>query len=357
MYKATSSSNYWAQLKIRDMKQCVLMQHGLSIVGTRIGTCCFNTQNPKVYKNLDIDETFCRACIDQERNGIHSYREGVNQKYGLDHDHQSPIVLEVVPNINCNLACRNCSEKRSSTWAKHKQVKITRDDNTSVDEFLNLLSEFDLSRVKEINFSGGEPWLNNAIIKYLQPLSAQVDFSKIILRFSTNGTHQLTDKLEKFFLQFELVQPQFSLDDIGAGHEYQRWPSIWSEWENNWKDFLERMPHNVMPVINRTVGILNVHRLHHLENWLKDYQFTRFGDPIQLRNHFALNEYSLDNITPGLKNLASIAPSPRSQEYVKNRSGSVDQLLMLQQHILLQDRIHGTDLKTADPDLYQAIFL
>ena len=339
------------------MKQCVLMQHGLCIEGTRIGTCCFNQQNPKVYKNLDIDENFCRAFIDQEDHGIYSYRQGINEKYGLDHDHSSPIVLEVVPNINCNLACRNCSEKRSSTWAKHKQVKITRADNTSVDEFLNLLSEFDLSRVKEINFSGGEPWLNNAIIKYLQPLSGRVDFSKIILRFSTNGTLRLNDKLEKFFLQFELVRPQFSLDDIGSGHEYQRWPSTWFEWESNWKDFLERMPHNIMPVINRTVGILNVHRLHYLDEWYKNYQFTRFGDPIELRDHFAIGEYSLDNITPGLKKLASTALSQRSQKYVKNRSATLDQLPILQQHILMQDQIHGTDLKTADPDLYQAIFL
>lgn len=339
------------------MKQCVLMQHGLSIVGTRVGTCCFNQQNPKTYKNLNIDEIFCRACIDQENNGIYSYRQGINQKYGLEHNHKSPIVLEVVPNINCNLACRNCSEKRSSTWAKHKQIKITRNDNTSVDKFLNLLNEFDLTQVQEINFSGGEPLLNNSIVKYLQPLSARINFGNVLLRFSTNGTHKLTDKLEKFFLQFKLVQPQFSLDDVEAGHEYQRWPSTWVEWENNWKDFLGRMPHNVMPVINRTVGILNVHRLHYLEKWHENYLFNRFGDPIQLRDHFALDEYSLDNITPELKKLASTAPSIKSQQYVKDRTAGVDHLPALQQHILLQDQIHGTDLKTVDPDLYQTIFL
>ena len=339
------------------MKQCVLMQHGLSIVGTSIGTCCFNTQDPRIYKNLDIDETHCRACIDQENNGIYSYRQGINQKYGLEHNHKSPIMLEVAPNINCNLACRNCSEKRSSTWAKHKQIKITRDVNTSVDEFLKLFDNVDLSHVQEINFSGGEPLLNNSIVKYLQPLSTQMDFATATLRFSTNGTHTLNHKLEKFFLQFQLVQPQFSLDDVGAGHEYQRWPSTWPEWETNWKDFLARMPHNVMPVINRTVGILNVHRLHYLEQWHENYQHNRFGDPIELRNHFALDEYSLDNITPGLKQLASVAPSARSQQYVANRTATVDNLSMLQQHILLQDQIHGTDLKTVDPDLYQVIFL
>jgi copper oxidase (laccase) domain-containing protein len=65
----------------------------------------------------------------------------------------------------------------------------------------------------------------------------------------------------------------------------------------------------------------------------------------------------LDNITPGLKQLASVAPSARSQQYVANRTATVDNLSMLQQHILLQDQIHGTDLKTVDPDLYQVIFL
>lgn len=338
------------------MKQCVLMQHGLSLIGKRIGVCCFNHQSPKNYSGLDIDELNCRACVDQENNKIFSYRQGANEKYGLTHPHKLPIVLDVVPNINCNLACRTCSEIRSSTWARHKQIKISKTANNSVAEFLHRLSEFDLSQIQEINFSGGEPMLNNSMIKYLQPLSARIDFSNVVLRYTTNGTYPLTDKLEKFFLQFKLVQPRFSLDDIGAFHEYSRWPSKWPEWEAIWKDFLNRMPHNVMPVINRTVSILNIHRLHYLEQWHLQYRLSRYGDDIQLLSHFAFGEYSLDNMTPELKELAMNSPGQSSRDYVTNRPAGNAHRTMLQQHIMQQDQIHGTDLKTVDPKLYHAIF-
>ena len=262
--------------------KCVLMQHGISMSRNQFGVCCYNNKVDTKPTGYEIDPVGCSACIHQERNGIKSYRQGANEKYGLDHDHRSPIVLDFTPNFNCNLTCKICDEHSSSSWAKLKQIKIHSNYNISLPKFKSVLEDIDLSNVQEINFSGGEPFLNHNIIKYIDSLQHRVDFSKCNLRFSTNGTHQLTEKLSDFFLKFKLVNARFSIDDVESGFEYQRYPAKWDKCQRNWQWFLDSMPHNVMPSINRTVSILNIRRLNLLDEWHSSYTQTRFGDPIEL---------------------------------------------------------------------------
>jgi len=341
------------------MTRCVLIKHGLTFnSNNNYGTCCYNHASPVKYTSDEIDPINCRACIDQEANNVFSYRQGSNQKYGLDHSHQSPIVLDVTPNKNCDLACKICSPDSSSTWAKLKNIKIDSAYNVSVDNFKNAFDHVDLSYVQEINFSGGEPFLNNNIKRYIEQLSDRCDFSNIVLRFSTNGSHRLTPKLKDFFLQFSLVQARFSLDDIREGHEYQRWPSQWTQWEANWIDFLQEMPHTVMPSINRTIGLLNINRLHLLDQWHQQYQINKFGDPIELVDHYVFGSYSLNNLPQKLK--AYIEQNRdvyvRAWKSVKNRP-TVTDLTALKETIVEHDQLHNTSLKAFNPELYNIIFL
>jgi hypothetical protein len=335
-------------------KQCVLMQHGLTLYPGHIGTCCYNRKNPSVYSNYDIDPIGCKACIDQENNNIKSYRQGVNEQYGLLHSHRSPIVLDFTPNLNCNLVCKICNEESSSSWAKLKQIKIHKNYNVSVDNFKSVFNDIDLSNVKEINFSGGEPLLNNNIYRDLSTLEDQVDFSNCTLRFSTNATVPLTPKISKFFLQFKLVLARFSIDDIGHGFEYQRYPAKWDQCESNWQLFLNTMPHNVIPAINRTVSVLNIRRLHLLDQWHTNYLQTRFGDAIELVDHFAFGQYSLDYLTPALKESIQLAGTGRAWDYVKSREPNTVNHL---QHTFQQyDIMHNTSLKDFDPELFRIVF-
>jgi len=341
------------------MTKCVLIKHGLTFNSSNnYGTCCYNPTNPLKYTSNNIDPVGCRACIDQEANGIFSYRQGANQKYGLEHDHQLPIVLDVIPNKNCDLACKICNPASSSTWAKLSNIKIDSTYNVNLLDFKNAFNHVDLSQVQEINFSGGEPFLNNNIQRYINQLSDRVDFSKITLRFSTNGSHQLNAKLTNFFLQFALVQARFSLDDINEGHEYQRWPSKWPQWEANWKLFLERMPHNTMPSINRTISLLNINRLHLLDNWHQQYQTNKFGDPIELIDHYAFGSYSLNNLPAALKEYISKNRDIHARAWgaVKNRPATTN-IINLRQTIIEHDQLHKTSMNEFNPDLYNIIFL
>jgi organic radical activating enzyme len=325
-------------------------------MGTQVGVCCYNRRAPENYHGTEVDPVFCKPCLTQELNGQHSYRQGANDKFGVEHDHSDPIVLDLTPNKNCNLACKICSEDHSSTWANIKGIPIKRNYNLSVPALHKILLSKELKHVKEINFSGGEPWSNSNIVKYVEPLKEKIDFSKVVLRFSTNGSYKFNSKLNNFFQQFKLVLANFSLDDIEAAHEYQRWPSKWDQWQQNWQYFLEHLPHNVMPAINRTVSILNIHRLQYLEQWHQQYQVTRHGDPINLIDHFALGDYSLDFLPPNLKVLAMQQGGSSQRNVINMPVATVDKVQYLQNNIVKRDQLQGTDLAQCDPDLYRAIF-
>ena len=335
-------------------KQCVLMQHGLTLSPGHTGTCCYNPKNPNKYSSYDIDPIGCKTCVDQEDNNIKSYRQGANEQYGLSHSHRSPIVLDFTPNLNCNLTCRICNEQSSSSWAKLKQIKINKNYNISINKFNSTFKDINLNNVKEINFSGGEPLLNNNMLKYLSTFEDKIDFSNCTLRFSTNTTVPLTTKMSNFFLKFKLVLARFSIDDIGAGFEYQRYPAKWDQCQFNWQHFLETMPHNTIPAINRTVSILNIRRLHLLDQWHANYLQTNSGDPIELVDHFAFGNYGLDYLTPALKKNIQLNGPGRAWDYVKHREPIANNYL---RHLIQQqDTLHNTSLEEFDTELYRIIF-
>lgn len=336
-------------------EQCTLLQHGVSMFRSHIGTCCYNKNDPKKYSNYEVDPTECWPCIDQESHNIKSYRQGVNEKYGLNHDHRSPIVLDITPNISCNLACKICNELSSTTWAKIKKIQIRKNYSVSVVNFKSMIDNFDLSNVKEINFSGGEPFLNNNIIKYVNALKNKVDFKNCELRFSTNGTLPLTQKLAEFFLQFRLVSARFSIDDVEQGFEYQRYPAKWQQCQKNWELFLDNLPHNVIPSINRTVSILNITRLHLLNQWHANYKVTKFGDSVELIDHFAFGSFGLEAMPSQLKKYIKESNLDLAWSYVKNRIPSSNSA-NLRSSIQQSDALHQTNLKNFDPVLHRIIF-
>lgn len=337
------------------------MQHGLSLtrLNNNVGTCCYNTKDPSIYKSYDIDPEACRACLDQENNGVYSYRQGVNQKYGLEHSHRLPLVLDLTPNRNCNLTCKICSEYSSSSWVKLKQIKIRSDYNTSIKNFERQIADYDLSQVKEINFSGGETFLNNNISRYINRLESKINFAQCTLRFVSNGTYRLTASIIDLFTKFKLVQARFSFDDIGSGYEYQRPPAVWAQVENHWQYFLDHMPHNTMVAINRTVSILNINRLHLLDKWhAQSFQYSRFQDPIELIDHFAFGPYNINTVPDKLKQLIlnSHGNNSRAWSYIKNRPVN-DNIHNLKSTINQHDALHHTSLEQFDPDLYRALFI
>ena len=95
--------------------------------------------------------------------------------------------------------------------------------------------------------------------------------------------------------KFQLVQLDFSIDDIGERFEYQRYPAKWSEVVDNLQWFIDNAPHNCMFAVNISVGILNYSNIDNLLRWLKEnFHTNRFTDPIEYRQQLVHGIFDLD---------------------------------------------------------------
>jgi hypothetical protein len=91
-----------------------------------------------------------------------------------------------------------------------------------------------------------------------------------------------------------------------------------------------------------------------LDQWHANYLQTNSGDPIELIDHFAFGDYSLNYLTPALKKNIQLNGPSRAWDYVKFRKPTANN--HLQDVIQQQDTLHNTSLEEFDPELYRIIF-
>ena len=154
-----------------------------------VSPCCYfakqdvidSTQNNmgklrQSWQNSDLEKN-CAICLHAESSGINSYRQASfdlmkAQSNKLQH-------LNVQINKQCNLACPSCTAIHSSFWFQENErnnvsqpLRIknihAKDKYESIkNEFLLWLKNEDLSELKYIKFSGGEPLMSDLHLKVL----------------------------------------------------------------------------------------------------------------------------------------------------------------------------------------------
>ena len=202
---------------------------------TKIGPCCISKSVEVSQLDFANDEyltsvrndfthgvfpTACRACKEDELIGKQSRRQGINGWY-LDNqifDEEVKLVkVDYSVGNLCNLRCVNCGPNLSTSW--QKELGISVKDNTEVSK---VWRDIDWSELRMIHFTGGEPLLHLEHVEFLRSI---VDKSKVRLNYNTNGTVMPTESLLVLWAEFDLVQLDFSIDDIGPRFEYLRYPA------------------------------------------------------------------------------------------------------------------------------------
>ena len=177
----------------------------------------------------------CYKCWQVESAGGISKRLNDNyvfrdHKFDIDYNDTaaSKIVnLDIKLGNKCNLACRICSPRCSSTWSKYDSAV-----NVEFDWLANESSTFwsDIIAVSKdvryITFAGGEPLLDKTHRKLLQYFIDQNLSKDIVLHYNTNGT-VFADFLFDYWDQFKTVELSFSIDAVGRRFEYERYGSAW----------------------------------------------------------------------------------------------------------------------------------
>jgi len=190
----------------------------------------------------------------------------------------------------CNQACRSCSPTDSSLWYeewsqrekgflfygrkyysfKNKGSSINLDS----DDFLwynqpNFEVEFrkNLSNIKRLYFTGGEPTINKAHFNTLQICIDEGVARNISLDYNSN-LMSIPDHLLEKWKNFASINIGASIDAIGDLANYVRYPSSWDNIEKNLLR-LDQYPftNKVNLVISTTVSILNVLNFLDLTEW------------------------------------------------------------------------------------------
>ena len=178
----------------------------------------------------------CNMCQQQESLGQTSYRNHANQALKTATGRR----YEIMPSNVCNLRCVMCDSTHSTALA-HERFMVGLDNINIAHEIdhghqqLAILEQD--NNIESISLIGGEFFLSKSNLEFL-------DFAirrQIPLRVVTNATVILATHLQKL-QQIPDLELQISIDGVGAGYEFMRYPAKWSVFDATVDRLLTNLP-------------------------------------------------------------------------------------------------------------------
>lgn len=293
-----------------------------------VSPCCYFAAQDKLepndllekkfveYKNswltMDVNTT-CTICINQERSGIHSYRQAANDIIKTNSD--ALTMLTVAVNKKCNLACPSCGSDSSSFWYQEnirnqipqskEIIKLHQDDREHLitEKFLSLLENQDLSSLEYVKFGGGEPLMNDTHLRILKLISNP---ENVVIQYTSNFSIMPSVETFETWKKFKLIKWIASVDGLGEQFEFLRWPYQWNKFKQFKDEAIATVPSNVMFGIEHTLNPLNIFYYDKFEEWVaQEFSTNRLGDPLDLNLHYASGTMGLDKTPKILKNIVA----------------------------------------------------
>jgi len=236
----------------------------------------------------------CQRCWDEEAAGRTSKR--INSRIRLkeyvdavDFNNIDPDQLWFIDlklgNI-CNLKCRICGSWSSSKWAKEeidyipelidrkthlaytylKDGAWPRESEVFWDNLKTLLPN-----IKYFEFTGGEPFLIEQHFELLRYAVEQGYSKNIEIHYNTNGT--VFPESAELWANFKHVEIAFSIDNVGARFEYERYGANWQEVQENIAKFTSMRSSKISTQLCTTMNIQNVYYLPELCDWILTQTF------------------------------------------------------------------------------------
>lgn len=314
-----------------------------------------NVFNNEKYRNIRYQmlngefPKMCAGCYKSEKMGISSFRQANNKKYidnivtsiestaadGYIPEHKIKFSYWDIRFSNlCNLKCRICSHRWSSSWYEDASVlsEIGATDEVPESKFIYIAEDFEsifsevkdkINDVLEINFAGGEPMLMREQWAIIDELALRKNFD-VKISYQTNMTvlaYKNRD-IVPIWAKFPNINVRMSLDGFGNNAEYMRHGTIWSTVEKNIKKVKKQAP-NVRLEVGCTVSMLNLLHLSDFYRYMvqsnlvdsdKFFLGRYMGEYYQLSN---LPREVLQTAYLDIENLISTMTSP-AMIYSKN---------------------------------------
>lgn len=225
------------------------------------------------YKNVSkILETGwhpgCQKCKDDEEiYNIESLRQySLRELSGKD----QLEYMEINLSNDCNLNCRMCGPRYSSTWEKflHEHQQLDSYYNKELFEIHHknidvskLFENVDLSNLKVIKYLGGEPFVTKQILDLFKFLDSKNLMGQIEFQANTNCT-LFPKKHVEYLKKFKNIIMSLSVDAVGNLNDYIRNGSQWNHVDkiiDMWIEFSQQ--HNCRLILAPTLLPYNVHDL------------------------------------------------------------------------------------------------
>ena len=227
----------------------------------------------------------CWECQRLESAGQRSFRLAMLDKFGVKENLSGPQRIDLLFDLSCNLACRICGPNSSTMWQKHLKENNMPIGNyptkSRMDDIIKVLRSLDLSNLEMVQYCGGETLMGNTYWETSKILAELIPDAKekLTLGFQTNGTQIVDEKYYEIIEKFHLVKFLISLDGVGERFDYLRWPANWNQVSDNILQMREKLPANVMFIIQETACNLNLFYHDEVASWV-DTNFTtnRLGD-------------------------------------------------------------------------------
>jgi len=316
-------------------------------------------KNSKLYREVvDAMKTGwhpgCSNCKKiEDSNRKESLREYANRTYSSDPGIES---IEVSLTNDCNLKCRMCGPKYSKKWVElideHPNLIRTQDhdkyvmfeDHTVDFTVEDLLEDVDLSRLKNIKYLGGEPFISPQIVRLFEILIERGVIGNVEFTANTNCT-LFPEKLVPYLTQFKNMVITLSIDGYGELNDYIRDGKEWRIVEEaalRWARFSWNS--NLHLLITPSVQAYNVHDLHNINSFAKSNSIK-----FKTQNVFRPPYLSLDALpTEYLKSVENL------ENTVDIQAAAFDPRLWHQfkKHTLDLDFALGKSIKDYIPRLY-----
>ena len=216
----------------------------------------------------------CSTCLLRELNGLQSQRNNwIDDRAHIyptgTYENANKLTGNKILHLNlnlsniCNFKCRMCGPTYSNAWipdhnflAENKLPHLYINDYDKLKQIINFDNFFEkygssLDNLKSIWVTGGEPFMDDRLIDFVNTLSNYCDISKLDINITTNGSKIDLNKLSAFE-KVGRVGYNLSIDAVGPLFEYMRSAGVfsWNELETLIKDLIYYRKNNNNMILN-----------------------------------------------------------------------------------------------------------
>ena len=264
----------------------------------------------------------CSKCYREEARQGHSMRMGEWEDYDSENIIKNNDIklryLEVAFGNYCNLACRTCNSELSTNWYEddvqlyEKRGYADRRPWKKVTDVEYNWQAEELSELKQIKFTGGEPMLHPKFVNFIDIL-INADIAKnITLEIFTNCSWIPKKKILDRLGKFKGLQICMSIDGFGKINDYLRHKSKWNTVHGSllaWLDY-EKDNKGVRAILSPTISIYNMFDAFELADKYAEYRIAR-GLTVKLKDMKISTA-----VFPEYVNFRNVADKPKALNYL-----------------------------------------